>query len=680
MAFIHPYWLFGLLAIAIPILIHLFNFRRYRKYYFTNLKFLKSIKKETKKQHRLRHLLILIARILTIIALVMAFARPYFPGPQDARQTESVSLSIYMDNSMSMQASSNGHQLLDEALAMAAEVAKAYDASDRFQLITNEFKGKHQAYFSKDEFIKLLAEVKPTPKRRMLEETFERFNELKPLSSDEEVHLFIISDFQQSTMDISCLEKDSSSKIFLMPVLGESLANVFIDSAWFEYPVNHIGQRQELNVRFVNASDNRLEKIPVTLMINNSQRGLAGFDIEAGKQSSLKIPFTNRESGIQSGILSIDDYPITWDDKMYLSWEVKPNIPSMTIYEESPGFYLSSLLSNDSVFDYSERKLKSLDYGAFHQLDFIVLDNITSISTGLSSELLRFIESGGSLLLIPGKDADLLSINAFLKTMNAGQLNAFDTTRLMVTGINTSHELFNDVFESIPENLDLPLVRAHYPLTSYRPGITDVIMDLQNADPLLSMNEYGKGKFYLMSGPLGDEYGNLARHAIWVPLIYRMAMLSRPPADLYYSMGEDKSIIANVSGISDEVFKVKNTSSDYEFIPGIENRGGESLLHFYDMIKDAGHYEIISADDRVQGFAFNYDRLESFPEIYSPQALDEWIATMDNPGIFLIESDRDAVYQSVTEISRGTELWKFFIWIALFFILLEILLLRSFRK
>ena len=66
MEFVNPGFLFALFAIAVPILIHLFNFRRFRKVYFTNVNFIRELKKKTQKQSRLKHLLVLLFRIFVI--------------------------------------------------------------------------------------------------------------------------------------------------------------------------------------------------------------------------------------------------------------------------------------------------------------------------------------------------------------------------------------------------------------------------------------------------------------------------------------------------------------------------------------------------------------------------------------------------------------------------------------
>ncbi len=629
----------------------------------------------------MRHLLILISRILLIVFLVMAFARPYFPGRQGMERSETTTISIYVDNSMSMQASSNGHRLLDEALSKAAEIADAYGPSDRFHLLTNDFEGKHQLFYNRDDFHKLLSEVSTSPVWRSSSEVNERYSELLNAASEDKPHLYIVSDFQRSSTDLQAYTGDTSRLLFLVPLIDESLANVYIDSCSLVSPFNHLGAQQEIVVGLTNATDFDLEKIPVRLLINDQQRAIATFDIMENSRAEVRLPFTNREAGMQRAEIIIDDYPITWDDRMYLSWVVKNRIPVLVISENEPGFYFSKLFSNDSVFQYTFNDIRKLDYGGFPDKDLIILDNVKNITSGLSTELERYVSSGGSIMLIPSSDADLVSMNLFLSKLNNWQLQGYDTNQLSVTGLNVEHELFADVFESIPENLDLPIVRGHYPIKNYISSRGDVIMDMQNSDPLICVSTSGKGKVYLMSSPAGDAYSNLVRHALWVPLIYRMAMLSRPLEHLYYTMGEDNSILVHdIVLAGDQSLIVKREGDDYEFIPGFVSDGKSGQLQFYDRIVDAGQYTLWMSDQAILGFAFNFNRNESDPEIYSPDEIEDFVASSAKSGVFLINNGQKSIQESVTEFNNGTELWKVFIFLALLFALIEILLLRLFRK
>ena len=100
MKFLYPEFLFGLFTLAIPIIIHLFNFRKSKKVYFSSTRFLKNVKKSTSQKLKLKHYLILFSRLLFLAFLVLAFAQPYLPGTDKNPQAESVY--IYLDNSWSM--------------------------------------------------------------------------------------------------------------------------------------------------------------------------------------------------------------------------------------------------------------------------------------------------------------------------------------------------------------------------------------------------------------------------------------------------------------------------------------------------------------------------------------------------------------------------------------------------
>ena len=77
MNFLYPNFLWAISLIAIPIAIHLFNFRKYKKVYFSDISLLKNVNTQTKKQSKLKHILVLISRILALTCLVFAFSYPY---------------------------------------------------------------------------------------------------------------------------------------------------------------------------------------------------------------------------------------------------------------------------------------------------------------------------------------------------------------------------------------------------------------------------------------------------------------------------------------------------------------------------------------------------------------------------------------------------------------------------
>ena len=98
MSFLYPTFLFGLFALAIPIIIHLFNFKRYKKVAFSNVRFLQEIKERTQAQSQLKHLLILLMRILAITFLVFSFAQPFIKDESVKAIKGNSTISIFLDN------------------------------------------------------------------------------------------------------------------------------------------------------------------------------------------------------------------------------------------------------------------------------------------------------------------------------------------------------------------------------------------------------------------------------------------------------------------------------------------------------------------------------------------------------------------------------------------------------
>ncbi|MBU3677092.1 MAG: hypothetical protein FGM54_07945, partial [Chitinophagaceae bacterium] len=77
-SFLYPLFLLAGAALAIPILVHLFNFRKFKTIEFPDIRFLKTIQQETQKSAKLKHRLILASRLLLLLGLILAFAQPYF--------------------------------------------------------------------------------------------------------------------------------------------------------------------------------------------------------------------------------------------------------------------------------------------------------------------------------------------------------------------------------------------------------------------------------------------------------------------------------------------------------------------------------------------------------------------------------------------------------------------------
>jgi len=680
MNFVNPAVLFALSFTAIPILIHLFNLRKYKIVYFSNVRFLKELKEETQKQSRLKHLLILLSRIFSIIFLVFAFAQPYIPNNSEMLVTEKDFVSVFIDNSFSMEGVGTNGMLLQNAKEKAKEIIKYYRNTDAFQVLDNDFLAVSQRLFNKDELKDIIDKINLSYNAHTLSQIIERQKNLASKYNFKQNFLYIISDFQKNYFDFAKIPTDSSTKIILIPLNPNETGNLYIDSCWFETPIRRLGQNVVLKARIVNTSDKLLEKIPAKLYINKQQRTLTSFSINPQSETIIELPYKINEAGIHHAYIEIIDYPVTFDDKFYFSYNVQKNISILTINNKNENIYINILFKNDSSFIIENSNINSLDYSRLSNYNFIILNEFDEITSGLANELSKFTKNGGSLFVLPGKDINYESYNNFLSVLTSVKISRINNQPIKINNINFAHPLFKDVFEKLPENISLPEVKKYYPFNNAIKSNSDNLLTLQNGNPFLSLFYTDKGYLYLMSAPLDKDFSNFALHGIFVPTLYNMALNSVSNTQLYYILGTDNTFnVTNLNTNNKDVFKIKNTLNDFEFIPQYANSFSYITFYLNNQIASAGNYSLNYRDIETSGLAFNYNRKESNLKCFNEEELKDIIKDKKLENISVINSQKETIGSAISKINQETLLWKFCIILALIFLALEILLLRLWK-
>ncbi len=689
MQFVNPFFLLALAALAIPILIHLFNFRKYKRVYFTNVHFLQEIQQETKKRSQLRQLLILLARLLAVASLVVAFAQPFLPSSKQQKNTAGQkAVSIYLDNSFSMDAVATEGKLLDVAKTKATEIATAYAQTDLFQLVTNDFEGRHQQFVNREEFLKLVEDVQVSSSSKTISEIVSRQNdqllEYHKMGKD----VYLVSDFQKNTASLILAKPDSAISWFLVPIVAEKRDNLYIDTLFFLSPVHQPGQPVRLRARIHNSSNESLEKIPVKLIVNSVQKALTSFSVGANSTTEVTLPFTENTTGIQYGQLEIADYPIVYDDKFYFSYPILPSIPILCINEKTENTYLNALFDNDSSIRFSNSQVKQLDYSNLSSNALLILNGPEEISSGLSQELNRYVRAGGNIVIFPPQNGQTKSYNDFLTLFNLSGYLGIDTSRQRIAGINIESAVYNDVFEKngsgkvvLPENIDLPMVLKHFIIHQEIRSGEEVLLKLQNNHPFLISAPVDKGKVYLFASPANESWTMFPKHTIFVPTLYKIALLSSPGHPLFYPTSENATIELPVDSVSESnIYKIKKMDSGYEVIPEVRKFGTNISLITHDQIKDAGFYLVTRGNKSLAGLAFNYNRKESDLSCYSVKELEQQITRLPVKDIRILREKKSSLTREINQIKQGTPLWKLFIILSLIFIALEIALIRFLKK
>ncbi len=675
MQLLYPAFLLALAALAIPIIIHLFHFRRFKKVYFTNVRFLREVKEETSNRSRLRNLLVLLMRLLALAFLVLAFAQPFISQDEDIQQGEKY-VSIFIDNSYSMDALSSDLSLLDKARQRAREVVDAFGEEDRFQILTMDFEGRHQRLVSKDEAYELIDEVNRTPAVRTVSEILARQKQVLDPTQNGQATAYLISDFQQNITDIETYQ-DTTVDLSLVPLKAVQERNVSIDSAWFDAPVQMLNQTNPLVVRVRNYSDEAAENIRLSLNYEGQSKPVGTLSVPARSAVQDTVNITIQQTGFQEARLQITDFPVQFDDTYYLSFEVSERIQVLAIQEDQPNRFLDAALGSVPSFELLNQRSQNLDYSSFPQHQLIIMNDLRTVSTGLSSELQQYVRNGGNLLVFPASDAEVMTYKDFLASMNANEIINFDTTARQVSQINTEEFIFSDIFESRQQSLKLPATTANFQTTSYDGRPEEVLLTYRDGSSFLSKYTYGDGKVYLCTAPLTDSYNDLVRNGeIFVPMLIKMAISSADDTRIAYTIGADEVLESNHQVNSTEIV-YKLSGEGGEFIPQQRILANKVLLNTNNQIESAGFYDLYLEEGTIlDKFAFNFDRSESDLRYVTADELTNRFGE----GVSILQAADDAVLTArISQETQGIPLWRWCIILALCFLALEVLILRFWR-
>ncbi|MFT4985288.1 MAG: hypothetical protein ACI8U0_000920 [Flavobacteriales bacterium] len=672
MKFVYPEFLYALFALLIPVIVHLFNFRRFKKINFSNVKFLEEVQLETQSKSRIKHLLVLFSRLLALAALVLAFCLPYWPVDDQQQIAGKKAISIYVDNSFSMNGENEQGLLIEQSKEMARDVARTYEESDRFQLLTNDFEGRHQRMVSREEFIEYVDEVKPTAQVKEISKVVQRMKEALAREDIVNKRGFILSDLQKSICDFNAIENDSSYFFNVVPIQQEDIANVFIDSVWFKVPVRQLNGNEELFVRVINQSDRELNNLGLKLMVNGTQKSLGTITIAANSSETSSLFFTNEQPGVKQCKVSISDYPITFDDNFYLSYDVSENINILRIGARNSA--VKSVYGEDDFFKYQESNGSSVDYSLFTSLDLIVLDGLEKVSSGLSQELKKFAEGGGSIVILPGSSVNIGSYNECLLNLGANRISSISEKESKVTDINLDNFFYDGVFEQMPNNIDLPIVKKYLLFSGQSLSREEQLLGLNTGGSFLSQYPVGSGKLFLFSSGISKDMGNLSRHAIFVTSMLRIAELSNGRQILFQTIGENQAIkIKSSPNTSEDPYHI--ISENFDVIPSFQNYGGGTEVFVHEQIVQDGNYTLVKGEDEITGIAFNYSRKESDLRFETAVSISDKLKENGLSSFKIIEA-KDGITSSFTSLTEGTKLWKWFVIFALIFLLIEVLLLR----
>ena len=637
MQFKYPEILWALLLLLIPIIIHLFQLRRFKKTPFTNVKLLKKVVSESRKSSTLKKWLILLARLGLFAALVLAFAQPFSANETALQTKENV---FYLDNSFSMQANNSNGTLLQNTVQ---DFLKSIPANQTFTLFTND--NVFQDVEIKDIQNSLL-ELSPTDNQLKLEEILLRAKTYFSNDNSTQKNIALMSDFQDRMGFLDISSVPNVSVHLITPEIDE-LLNISIDSVYLE-KVNS----ETIEIVAQISSNTTSESTPMSLY--DEDKLIAKTSAKFNDKNQAKVSFSVTANQSINGRLVISDNGLAYDNHFYFNIDTREKIKVLSVGPASNS-YLRRLYYSDE-FTYSNTTLNQLNYGSIENQNLVILNELESIPTALSTALNSFVSEGGSLVVIPGELIDINSYNNLTsKHLNTKYLDKLNQ-EVSISDVVFNHPVFQNVFEKNASNFQYPSVSSYYAISSNMPSA----LNLQNRAPFL----IGSGSTYFFTASLESGNSNFKNSPLIVPTFYNMAMNSLKLPRLYELLGESTQIDIPVALTKDNILKVSR--GENEFIPQQRLLPKKVSLSFQENPNTDGIYQVTNNGTFLRNISFNYDRKESDLKYLDIAQLN---AESQNKTV-------TSFFEETQKANMVNEFWKWFAILALLFVLIETLLQR----
>lgn len=638
MQFKHPEILYFLFLLLLPILVHLFQLRKFKTEYFTNVRFLKKLTIESRKSSKIKKRLLLATRLLLLTGLIIAFAQPFFEA-KDYKNANN-ELYIVLDNSFSMQAKGNRGELLKRAVQ---ELLEEIPESTTFSLLTND-----QAFWNTN-IKSIQSELQNLSYSAIPFEINTQLAKIKARKSAFKKDIIILSDGIGTSQKPA--QKNDEELIYFIQSEAEQTNNVAIDSVYINQTLDNF---YEISVAIKGFGDD-FNPLPVALYNQNKLIAKTMITPDSKKKT---VNFTIPKQEFQ-GYATIKDKALTYDNDYFFNISKNKKISILSIGEATKSDFLSRIFTSEE-FNYSNSELRTLDYNTIEKQATIVLNEIPDIPQALQTTLQTFVNKGGNLVIIPSETTPTTTANTFLKNLGNVQFIALENNSKQITKINFDHPLFNGVFESKITNFQYPKAEKSFGIKSAYPSI----LSYEDQTAFLTAIPKSVGSVYIFSAPLNTKNTNFQLSPLIVPVFYKMGVNNKNTLLYVATIDNNSPFWVNTTLSKEAILTVKG--KEEQFIPIQQMLDNKVKLTFADLPKKSGNYTIFNKEISLENISFNYARTESDLN----QVNTNWVTSFDT-----MDSIK-SVFNTLQTNRTDHQLWKWFLIFALTFLLAEMAIIR----
>ena len=443
MAFLNPFFLFGLLAAGIPLVIHLWNRRRVVTIDFSSLIFITAAHRENARRFQLRQFLILLLRMAIIALIALALARPFLTlGLPVASVRAKTDVVIVLDNSYSMAYQDINGVRFDKAKTLATDIIDTLRHGDRAALILMSDIPKpvfRQLTPDIDSVTEAINDTETSYRTTNVQPSLELAHEILAESEQLNKEIYLVSDFARNGWENwNKLPNRSGARISLIPVAEGEAHNISIKEIRPSNQLIGVDLPFHLNVTTVNHSVAPLNENILTLFIGGEKQKTMSLSAAANESLNTALTYNFSTPGTHIGYLTLTDDRLNIDNHRYFAWDALGEVRVLCVGEQTeyltlalnPHIYTGQLSveSEPSLTDNYSNTLsrKSIearailptqctpgDFETFplEDYDVIVLADVKTLSLQMSAQLQEFIRHGKSIIAFVGAHSDATSYN-----------------------------------------------------------------------------------------------------------------------------------------------------------------------------------------------------------------------------------------------------------------------------
>jgi hypothetical protein len=620
MGFLAPWFLAGLAAVGLPVYIHLLRRQTTTPRPVSSLMFFERGTQSSTRHRRLRYLLLFTLRALLMLLLALVFANPFLRRSSAAANDRLLLVAI--DNSFSMRA---GTRLAD-AKRDALEVLAKRKPSQPAQVMA--LGGELQVLTQP---IKDAGALKAAVESIQPGDSHGNFGELgrgmramvETVHTPIELHLF--SDMQASNMpaNFADMVMPGNVSLVLHPLAKSVVPNWTVESV--DAPGQLLDTKKARVLAVIAGHQTAAATRTVSLVINGAVTATKKVEVPADGRAtvtfeSLDVPYGASRCEVK--IDPADGFPA--DDAS--SFAVKRADPERVLFVHQAGDSRSPLYFGSALAAAAQASfvLQPIIVGQAADVDptkyaFVVLSDVASIPSLLENNLLRYVQSGGSVLIAAGtSESHRQRIPLFGENVSDAHFYSAAGSFSTVGQTDPSHPAMKDAAGWDDAKF--------YYASVVDPGHSRVVARLADGTPLLLDKQIGQGHLLLFTSGFDNVTNDLPLHPAFVPFVdqsarYLSSMEQLSGARVVDSFVPLRSVTNESSG------KTASQSATVEVI-GPDGRRPLSLQEEATAqsfkLTHAGFYQIHFANGRDALIAVNPDRRESGLELIPEDVLRLW--------------------------------------------------------